>query len=257
MKVDYIGKVFSNLTVVSEEETKVTPHKRSRRFLCLCSCGSEVIKTLDHLKSGATVDCGIRCPLKEKQLICGFGVNDAGYTTQIFKNRKLVDYCPFFLVWKNMITRCYGKTSKNTTYSDCFVSDEWRHFSKFKAWMEKQDWEGKQLDKDILVPGNKAYSPEKCCFVDLRINVFIVERSSKRGDSLIGTSFISDIGKFTSYCNNPFTLKMEYLGLFEDEIEAHNAWLRRKLEHAKLLAAEQDDPRVAKALVERYENYQH
>ena len=55
-------------------------------------------------------------------------------------------------------------------------------------------------------------------------------------------------------CRNTFTKKQEYLGLFTCEVEAHQAWLKRKLELAHLLAAEQTDGRVAKALIERYTN---
>ena len=61
--------------------------------------------------------------------------------------------------------------------------------------------------------------------------------------------------KFAANCNNPFTKKREHLGYFTDAVEAHNAWLTRKLELAKLLAESEADLRVAKALVERYENY--
>ena len=43
--------------------------------------------------------------------------------------------------------------------------------------------------------------------------------------------------------------------LFRSQIEAHQAWLKRKLELATLLAAEQTDERVAKALIARYTNY--
>jgi len=56
-------------------------------------------------------------------------------------------------------------------------------------------------------------------------------------------------------CSNPFTRKGENLGYFTCEEEAHQAWLKRKLELAHLLAAEQTDTRVAKALIERYTNY--
>lgn len=68
--------------------------------------------------------------------------------------------------------------------------------------------------------------------------------------------FSEKFQKFRAQCCNPLTKKAEYLGSFDSANEAHIAWLRRKLEFAKLLAAEQDDPRVAKALIERYENYQ-
>ena len=50
------------------------------------------------------------------------------------------------------------------------------------------------------------------------------------------------------------TKKQENLGYFTCELEAHQAWLKRKLELAAL-AAEQTDERVAKALIERYTNY--
>ena len=64
-----------------------------------------------------------------------------------------------------------------------------------------------------------------------------------------------DKGKFKSQCRNPFTKKGEHLGYFDCEEEAHQVWLKRKLELAHLLAAEQTDERVAKALIARYTNY--
>lgn len=36
---------------------------------------------------------------------------------------------------------------------------------------------------------------------------------------------------------------------------AHKAWLQYKLEQARILATKQTDVRVAKALIDRYENY--
>ena len=50
-----------------------------------------------------------------------------------------------------------------------------------------------------------------------------------------------------------------YIGCFATPEEAHQVWLKAKLELAKELAAEilaeGGDPRVAKALVDRYEYY--
>jgi hypothetical protein len=120
--------------------------------------------------------------------------------------------------------------------------------------MEKQDWEGKQLDKDILYPGNLEYGPEKCVFVSHAVNSFVTEKTAGRGKYLIGVYWNPDRQKFYSSCNNR-TGKPKHLGCFDTELEAHKAWLAFKLEQAKILAAEQSDPRVAKALIERYENY--
>lgn len=71
-----------------------------------------------------------------------------------------------------MLARCYsGYTLKsNPAYAGCAVCEEWLTFSKFKDWFEKNYRIGTQLDKDIIVPGNKVYSPDTCCFVPQEIN---------------------------------------------------------------------------------------
>lgn len=115
-----------------------------------------------------------------------------------------------------------------------------------------QEWEGNQLDKDLLFEDNKVYSESTCVFVSPMVNTFTTDSEAARGEWLIGTCWHKQIKKFMARCRNPFTRKNEFLGYFTCEQEAHNAWLKRKLELAKELAAIQTDPRVAKALVDRY-----
>ncbi len=200
------------------------------------------------------------------KLVYGVGVNDADYVIQINETvgnvngkqkQRLVWSCPFYRKWANMLERCYSYKyqEKQTTYTGCSVCVEWYLFSNFKSWMQTQDWEGKQLDKDILVKENKVYSSETCVFVSRTVNNFVIDNKASRGDWPVGVSWHKRDGKFVSRCCNPLTSKKENLGRFDNPNEAHQAWLTRKLELAKLLAAEQDDPRVAKALIERYENY--
>lgn len=129
---------------------------------------------------------------------------------------------------------------------------EWKTFSAFKAWMETQNWEGKQLDKDLLLHGNKVYGPERCVFIDRSVNMFMTESTRTRGEHPIGVYRVKSVGKFQAQCRNPFTERSEYLGNFSCPNEAHQAWLSRKRELAQELAALQTDPRVAKALVDRY-----
>jgi hypothetical protein len=118
--------------------------------------------------------------------------------------------------------------------------------------MEQQDWKGKQLDKDLLVHGNKTYGPEHCVFVSEQVNKFMNERTSARGEWPIGVVWHKGKSRFQSMCCNPFTKKSDYLGLFTCPNEAHQAWLKRKRELAHELAALQTDTRVAKALIDRY-----
>lgn len=200
------------------------------------------------------------------RLVYGVGINDADYVVKKietigYKNgkrkQKLIWECPYYRVWKDMLTRCYSTKFKERqpTYAGCSVSEEWLTFSNFRKWMEAQDFVGKQLDKDLLFECNKVYSVETCVFVTQMVNSFTIDCRSSRGEWMVGVSWHKRANKFVSECSNPFTKKGEYLGLFNSELEAHEAWRKRKLELAYDLAAIQTDEKVAKALVNRYTIY--
>lgn len=205
--------------------------------------------------------------MKVKTLVCGIGINNAnysvainetvGYTTNGERIRKRVWICPYYRKWACMLERCYSEKFllKRPTYAGCTVDPEWHYFMNFRAWMVEQDWEGKQLDKDILIPSNKVYGPDTCVFVSQEVNKFLTERQNDRGEYLIGVCFHKASGKFESRCNDVFTRKQKFLGLYDCEEEAHKVWLEFKLEQSYILAAQQTDHRIAKALIERYENY--
>lgn len=199
-------------------------------------------------------------------LVWGVGINDADYVVAVNETLCYIDgkrkirliwECPFYRKWKGVLRRCYSDKlkAKQPTYKDASICEEWHLFSTFKFWMEQQDWENKHLDKDLLLSGNKVYSPETCVFVSGLVNTFVIERGADRGQWMIGVYWHQRDQKFVAQCSNPFTKKNEGLGRFVDELEAHKAWLDRKLEHAYALAAMQTDERVAKALVDRYTDY--
>lgn len=87
--------------------------------------------------------------------------------------------------WYNMLARCYGN-NKEESYKNCVVSDEWLFSSNFIKWHNDNYVDGWQLDKDILVKGNKVYSPETCCFVPHEINSLLTKRQNDRGKYPIG-----------------------------------------------------------------------
>ena len=121
--------------------------------------------------------------MKTRKLVCGVGNNDSDYVVTKFETivvngklkQKLIWVCPYYRVWKGMLERCYSIKYQESqpTYIGCSVTDEWLTFSAFKNWMEKQNFEGMQLDKDLLIEGNKVYSPETCVFVSGMVNNFI------------------------------------------------------------------------------------
>ena len=197
------------------------------------------------------------------KLVYGVGVNDADYVVQKFENtgyadgkqgRKLVWYCPFYYTWKGMLERCFseGFKAKNPTYKDVTCCGEWLVFSKFKSWMEQQDWEGKELDKDILISDNKLYSPETCAFVSSVTNTFVLASGASRGEYPVGVCWEKSRQKYRARCSNPLTKRLDCLGMFTTPEEAHEVWRKRKHELAQLVAETEADSRVKEALKKRY-----
>lgn len=176
--------------------------------------------------------------------------NDADYkvTTSKKVNGKTVrDWtCPYYRRWTNMLARCYcEKYTKNyPSYETKEVCEEWLSFSKFKSWMEKQDWGDKHLDKDLLVVHNKIYSPETCVFVSEDVNNFLV-KPLKRGKALpLGVVHYNRKSEnhYVAYIAN--RKKTEYLGYYPTKQLAHSAWQIAKLLRIKGLITQESDARV-------------
>lgn len=156
-----------------------------------------------------------------------------------------------------MLERSYSKKyhEARPTYRYCSTTPEWHSFMAFRSWMEKQDWEGKVLDKDLLIKGNKLYSPDTCCFINARTNSFLTESTASRGEFPIGVNKLVKRNKYRSRCHNVLTGKRELLGDFDTPEQAYFAWLQYKSEQAKILADEEGDPRAKEALLSRYKDY--
>lgn len=195
---------------------------------------------------------------KSAKLVHGVGLNDADYQIASYAiicgRRKQQWVCPIYIVWKGMLERCYSAKYqlRCPTYIGCSVVQEWHSFSAFRAWMLSQDHKGRQLDKDILVPGNRVYGPGTCVFVSPELNKLLNGYSAARGEWPIGVCLHKGTGKFQAMCCNPFNRKNEHLGLFTTPDAANDAWRVRKHEHACTYAELQSDPRVATALRARY-----
>jgi len=183
-----------------------------------------------------------------KKPIHGVGINDADYVVTPLINGKQV-YCPFYLAWKGMISRCYDPSvrKRQPSYDGCTVCDEWKIFSNFKNWMEKQDWKGREVDKDILVKGNKVYSPETCLMVRTITNTYVQDALSLSENSAMGVQVTftkAGVPRYRAIAKNPLRNNSESLGTYDTEKECHQAWRRRKHEFACIIAASESDARV-------------
>ena len=163
-----------------------------------------------------------------------------------YKNKKQTDA---YNIWQRMLQRCYDPytINKYLTYIDCYVCEEWHCFQNFAEWFYKHKYECNDrlcLDKDVLIKGNKIYSPKTCVLVPQRINNLFVKSDAIRGEYLIGVHWDKNANKFISQCS---TLdkngkkKMKYLGLYDNEYEAFLSYKRFKEKYIKQIANEYKD----------------
>lgn len=154
-----------------------------------------------------------------------------------------------------MLKRCYDVEflKKLTTYQGCSVCKEWHCFATFQKWFNEHYIDGWCLDKDILVKGNKMYSPDACCFVPNEINSLFTKRQNYRGKTPIGVQYYKPQRRFKE-CYKAFITKggeKRYIGVFATDVEAFNAYKIEKEKWIKEVADKWKDklePRVYEAL---------
>ena len=142
--------------------------------------------------------------------------------------------------WRGILIRSQDPYYKHLhpTYDSCSVCNEWLRFSNFKKWFENPQngyYKGYELDKDILVKGNKIYSPDTCCFVPQEINKLLTKRKTQRGGLPIGVSLNKGRGKplSVSFTKNKVSV---HLGVFDTPEEAFQAYKSAKEHFIKELA---------------------
>ena len=116
--------------------------------------------------------------------------------------------------------------------------------------MEGFGLSGWELDKDILVKGNKLYSKDTCCFVPHEINMLLTKRDKARGEYPVGIYFHKATGKFMAQLN--INGKKKYLGYFTTAEEAFQAYKLAKEAQIKVVAHKWKhllDERVFQALM--------
>jgi hypothetical protein len=158
----------------------------------------------------------------------GVGINDM--PNYLKTNLKL------YSRWGAMFRRAYSPElhQKHTSYIGTSVCEEWQTLSNFVAWAEAQGWEGKELDKDILCPGNKIYSPETCVFVSHELNNLLCGSDAIRGDCPKGVYYHYNHKR---YCTEMYAYgKKRILGYYLTIPEAHRAYCEAKSAHIREVA---------------------
>ena len=182
--------------------------------------GYETVTRFDHIRNGSVKDPHVPS-------VYGVGTLGTKYLTKV--NGVLTKE---YEIWRSMIQRCYSDSFKNkhSTYEGCECSENFKSYEYFYEWCNQQigfsnkDW---QLDKDLLVKGNKIYSEHSCVFIPKEINTLLTKRESSRGEYPIGVCWSKTSKAFMAQVSKNKG-KREHLGYFKTELEAYNAYKTAK-----------------------------
>lgn len=135
------------------------------------------------------------------------GVAGVGYNTSNIPTKVNGKHTPEYVMWREMLRRCYSKSfqKKCPQYTECYVCERWHNFMNFyndiikmKGYEHISTKRWVNLDKDIILKGNKVYSPDLCRLVPQEINKLITNRRACRGDLPIGVTFSKSKGKYVA-----------------------------------------------------------
>lgn len=136
-----------------------------------------------------------------------------GMIGQKYKIRENDSDIKEYKIWHSMLQRCFHQKTKEKYeyYKNVTCCEKWLLFENFYEWLHEQEnfekWlygERWALDKDILVKGNKIYSPDTCCLVPCSINSLFTKHDKARGELPIGVYYVKRNNTFKAQCNNPF-----------------------------------------------------
>ena len=201
----------------------------------------------------------LKCPYERRTYNIGY-LGEGKYKTRV-NNRKT----EYYEEWIGMLRRCYNNNqrdrNKRPKYDGCTVCEEWHNFQNFAKWYEENYYEIKEekmcLDKDILVKGNKIYSPQTCVFVPNRINVLFTKSDKIRGDFPIGVTYHKRDKVFESkmcYMDKNKIKHSCYLGRYNTSEEAFESYKKAKENYIKQVADEYK-PYIPKELYDAMYNY--
>lgn len=164
------------------------------------------------------------------------------------------------IVHMSMLARCKegGIYQRNApTYIGCKMSENFKDFKKFEIWHRSQIGYGcddYDIDKDLLIEGNKLYSEDTCVLIPAALNAFLTFRQTTKNSLPIGVCE-QRIGKFKAAIKIDGCVK--YLGVFNTAVDAGNAYVIAKELEAKrwIFRLENQEFLVDRRAIERLKNW--
>lgn len=142
-----------------------------------------------------------------------------------------------YQVFVGMFSRCYDPytQSKQTAYIGCSVDPRFYDFQVFAKFYVENPFcgLGYHLDKDLLIRGNRVYSPEACTLLPPEVNSALASTPESESGLPLGVNKI-DNGYVARL--NKTGQGREYLGYYKTADEAHNVYVKAKEDYIHSLA---------------------
>ncbi len=159
--------------------------------------------------------------------------------------------------WKGVLQRSCGDVFKDKypTYRDVTVCEEWLSFATFLEWVNREvGYKGKpvglDLDKDLMVRGNKIYSPEFCSFVPKEVNILLTNKPNHRGEWPLGVCFDKKQKKFRAYLSKyGKAANMKRVGTAEEAFLMYKVGKEQHIKEIAEMYREQLNPKVFETLM--------
>ncbi len=219
----YVGKTFINN---DGEKFTVTDYINSNNSTIIFEDGT--IKTGVRISLAETGQ--IRNPnFKNNNKIFGKYISGIGKYSKI--NTPEIYRC-----WYNILLRCNDKIfqEKEPTYIGCELCKEWWNLQEFGKWYEQNYINNFTIDKDILIKGNKLYSPETCCFVPKELNNLLTKANNIRNNLPIGVCYKKQLNKYSAQLHIGDSYK--FLGYYDTVEKAFLKYKEEKENYIKFIA---------------------
>jgi hypothetical protein len=144
-----------------------------------------------------------------------------------------------YRIWYDMLKRCYNEKCQEAQpeYIGVTVHPAFHKFVDFVTWGKEQKGFGvpcNRLDKDILLKGNKVYSPDTCIFVHHEINTLFTKSNAVRGDLPIGVYFSKQTGRYVAKVSIDGV--QTRLGFYDSPEAAFESYKKAKEAYIKVVA---------------------
>lgn len=205
--------------------------------------GHEMWTQADRIRKG-----GVRNPFEKRK--DGLSFTGYGYCHTLPEEVR----ADIYKRWNSLVRRTLCPTfyvpNRRNSYEDVTLCEEWHNFQNFCRFCAENKYYHRDfhLDKDLLVRGNKIYSPEACCFLPQYLNG-VISINYETGNGLpVGVN--KKGSKYEAAISYKGSRKR--IGVYSTTEEASVAYVKAKEAYVKELALEwkdKIDPRAFEALM--------